>query len=51
MKFLRSLDLASFFKLTTRERFDLVTPACLMILSLFGVFFIYSAQHSTDEQD
>lgn len=44
LKFLRSLDLASFFKLTTRERFDLLTPGCLMFLSLFGVFFIYSAQ-------
>jgi rod shape determining protein RodA len=41
---IRRLDLASFFKLTTRERFDLVTPACLVGLSLFGVFFIYSAQ-------
>jgi rod shape determining protein RodA len=51
VKFLRSLDLASFFKLTTRERFDLVTPGCLLVLSLFGVFFIYSAQHSTEEQD
>jgi rod shape determining protein RodA len=51
VKFLRSLDLVSFFKVTTRERFDLVTPGCLLVLSLFGVFFIYSAQHSTDEQD
>jgi rod shape determining protein RodA len=51
VKFLRSLDLASFFKLTTRERFDLVTPVCIMGLSLFGVFFIYSAQHATEEND
>ncbi len=51
MKFLRSLDLASFFKLTTRERFDGITPACLLALSLFGVFFIYSAQHATEEHD
>ena len=51
MKFLRSLDLASFFKLTTRERFDLLTPACIVGLSLFGLFFIYSAQLSRDESD
>ena len=44
LKFLRSLDLASFFKLTTRERFDWITPACISGLSLIGVFFIYSAQ-------
>lgn len=50
MKFLRSLDLASFFKLTTRERFDGITPAALVVLSLFGVFFIYSAQLATDQQ-
>lgn len=50
VKFLRSLDLGSFFKLTTRERFDLVTPACMFVLSLIGVFFIYSAQLSTDRQ-
>jgi rod shape determining protein RodA len=50
VKFLRSLDLASFFKLTTRERFDGITPAALVVLSLFGVFFIYSAQLATDQQ-
>src|SRR5438552_815342 len=44
VKFLRNLDLASFFKLTTREQFDRITPACMVVLSLFGVFFIYSAQ-------
>ncbi len=44
MKFLRNLDLASFFKLTTREQFDRISPACMVVLSLFGVFFIYSAQ-------
>ena len=48
MKFLRNLDLASFFKLTTREQFDRITPACIMLLSLFGVFFIYSAQLARD---
>jgi rod shape determining protein RodA len=44
VKFLRNLDLASFFKLTTREHFDRITPFCILMLSLFGVFFIYSAQ-------
>ncbi len=44
MKFLRNLDLASFFKLTTREHFDRITPLCIVGLSLFGLFFIYSAQ-------
>ena len=44
VKFLRNLDLASFFKLTTREHFDRITPFCLLGLSLFGLFFIYSAQ-------
>lgn len=48
MKFLRNLDLASFFKLTTRERFDRITPACIVLLSLFGVFFIYSAQFARE---
>jgi len=44
VKILRNLDLASFFKLTTRENFDRITPVCMVVLSLFGVFFIYSAQ-------
>ena len=48
VKFLRNLDLASFFKLTTREQFDWITPACMVVLSLFGVFFIYSAQLARD---
>jgi rod shape determining protein RodA len=48
VKFLRNLDLASFFKLTTREHFDRITPVCIVILSLFGVFFIYSAQMARD---
>ena len=44
LKVLRNLDLASFFKLTTREHFDRITPICILGLSLFGVVFIYSAQ-------
>lgn len=49
MKLTRVLDLGSFFKLTTRERFDWVMPACLLLLSTIGVFFIYSAQYATDQ--
>lgn len=44
VKFTRSIDLGSFFKFTTRERFDWITPVCLVVLCTFGVFFIYSAQ-------
>jgi len=51
VNFLRSLDLGSFFKLTTRERFDWITPVCVLCLSLFGVFFIYSDQLARDEAD
>jgi rod shape determining protein RodA len=40
----RSLDLAQFFKLTTRERSDWINPTCMGLLATFGVFFIYSAQ-------
>jgi len=44
VKVTRGIDLRGFFKLTTRENFDWITPACLAVLCLFGVFFIYSAQ-------
>ena len=44
LRALRNLDLASFFKLTTREHFDRITPICMLGLSLFGIVFIYSAQ-------
>ena len=44
LKAFRNLDLASFFKLTTREHFDRITPVCISLLSLTGIFFIYSAQ-------
>jgi rod shape determining protein RodA len=49
VKFLRSFDLGHFFKLTTRERFDWITPVCIVLLSLVGVFFIYSAQLATEQ--
>jgi rod shape determining protein RodA len=44
VKAIRNIDLSSFFKVTTRERFDWITPVCLLLLCTFGVFFIYSAQ-------
>jgi rod shape determining protein RodA len=47
----RHLDLGSFFKLTTREPFDWIMPVCLLTLSLFGVFFIYSAQFAIEQHD
>ena len=40
----RRIDFLQFFKLTTRERSDWVNPLCIVLLSMFGVFFIYSAQ-------
>ncbi len=49
MKISPSLDLSQFFKFSTRERSDLVTPVCLALLSTFGVFFIYSAQYATGD--
>jgi len=49
VKLIRALDLGSFFKLTTRERFDWVVPVCMVLLSTIGVFFIYSAQLATNQ--
>lgn len=43
------IHLDHLFQFTTRERFDWITPACIIVLSLFGVFFIYSAQMATDQ--
>jgi rod shape determining protein RodA len=43
------LDWLSVFKLTTRERWDLGTPLTALALAVIGVFFIYSAQYSTDQ--
>jgi len=40
------LQTLSFFKTTTRGRWDLVNPLAILCLSTFGVFFIYSAQLS-----
>jgi rod shape determining protein RodA len=37
-------DYISVFKTTTRGRWDLLSPIALFGLSLFGIFFIYSAQ-------
>ena len=46
MKLAPPIDYLSIFKTTTRGRWDLLTPFALAVLSLFGVFFIYSAQLS-----
>ena len=47
MKASPGLDLSQFFKVSTRERLDWITPVCLVLLTTFGVFFIYSAQLAT----
>ncbi|MES2692540.1 MAG: FtsW/RodA/SpoVE family cell cycle protein [Verrucomicrobiota bacterium] len=39
-------DYLAVFKPVTRTKWDLLTPLALLILSLFGVAFIYSAQYS-----
>lgn len=41
------IELISFFKVTTRERWDLWTPLAILVLCGIGVMFIYSAQYST----
>jgi rod shape determining protein RodA len=40
-------DYLAVFKPVTRTHWDLLTPLALLLLSLFGVAFIYSAQFST----
>ncbi|MBI3885590.1 MAG: FtsW/RodA/SpoVE family cell cycle protein, partial [Opitutae bacterium] len=45
-----ALDLGNFFKFSTRERLDWITPVCLVGLATFGVFFIYSAQLATGRE-
>jgi len=46
----RNIDLSHLFKVTTRERFDWMTPVCLVLLATFGVFFIYSAQMASGRE-
>ena len=46
MKLASPIDYLSVFKTTTRSRWDLLTPFALVLLGLFGIFFIYSAQLS-----
>jgi len=46
VKLASPIDYLSVFKTTTRSRWDWFTPLALLGLSLFGVFFIYSAQLS-----
>lgn len=48
MKANPAAELLQFFKFSTRERLDWVTPVCILALSAFGVFFIYSAQMATE---
>jgi rod shape determining protein RodA len=43
--------MVSFFKLTTRERWDIGTPLIIATLSGIGMAFIYSAQFSTNYSD
>ncbi len=43
----RASEYLSVFKTTTRSRWDPWTPFALVVLSLIGVAFIYSAQYST----
>ncbi len=45
------LEMVSFFKLTTRERWDIGTPLIIITLSAIGMAFIYSAQFSTNDND
>ncbi|MFH1498760.1 MAG: rod shape-determining protein RodA [Verrucomicrobiota bacterium] len=40
-------ELLTFFKVTTRERWDPWSPLAILALSAIGVMFIYSAQYST----
>src|SRR5690606_10857598 len=42
------IDSLTFFKTTTRGRWDLINPICIIGLSIIGVFFIYSAQLSVE---
>ncbi len=50
MKPAPAIDLSQFFKVSTRERSDWITPVCLVVLATFGVFFIYSAQLATGRE-
>ena len=45
------LDNLTLFRTTTRGRWDPWTPLTLILLGLFGVAFIYSAQLSIHGRD
>lgn len=51
MRIPSAIDLRTFVKLSTKERSDLVTPLSIAVLATIGVFFIYSAQLSTEQHD
>jgi len=46
-----ALDLSTFIKLSTKERSDVITPICAGLLAMFGVFFIYSVQFASEQND
>jgi rod shape determining protein RodA len=40
-------SLSSLFRFTTRHRFDWLNPACMIVLTIIGIAFIYSANLAT----
>ncbi len=51
MRLPTALDLSTFIKLSTKERSDVITPICAGLLAMFGVFFIYSVQFASEQND
>lgn len=51
MRLPTALNLTNFVKLSTKERSDVITPICIGLLAMFGIFFIYSAQLATEAND
>ena len=47
MKLRDPFDFLDIFKVSTRERYDWISPLAIAILGTIGVFFIYSAQLAT----
>ena len=46
-RFRAPLEWLRLFKVTARERYDLITPLAILALGSIGVAFIYSAQYYT----
>ncbi|HEY5551831.1 MAG TPA: rod shape-determining protein RodA [Opitutaceae bacterium] len=40
-------SISSLFRFTTRHRFDWLNPACMIVLTMIGIAFIYSANLAT----